>query len=172
MTNTSVTLDDVLAPRRGAARDVVNVDVPTSKMVIFEIGAEAFAVAGTAVGEILPFTKIFYVPGCPDAVEGVINVRGDIESVMRLGALLGSDNQAPGRHTSILLAQSAGMRSGLRVDRILDVVDVPQTAVLPPLSTVREQLKPVAAGTVLHQGRAATVIDVDQLFRRFLGGLE
>lgn len=172
MTSTSVTLDEALAMRREAARGIVNVDVPMAKMVVFEIGGESFALRGAAVTEILPYTRVFHVPGCPEVIEGAINVRGDIESVIRLGALLGMQDCPPERHTSILLVHGAGMRSGLRVARIVDVVDVPETAIAPTLATVPDRVKPVAGGTVLHRDRATTVLEADLLFKGFHDGGE
>lgn len=170
MNSTTATLDQALSLRRNAGHDIVNIDVPTSKMVVFEVGGEAFALPGVAVSEILPYTKVFHVPGCPEVIEGAINVRGDIESVIRLGALLGMEDGPPGRHSSIVLARGAGMQSGLRVDRILDVVDVPDTAIAPALPTVPERIKPMAGGTVLHMGRATTVLDMELLFQCFREG--
>lgn len=170
MNSTAATLDEALLLRRSAGPDIVNIDVPTSKLVVFEVGGEVFALPGVAVSEILPYTRVFPVPGCPDVIEGAVNVRGDIESVIRLGALLGMEDGPPGRYSSIILAHGAGMRSGLRVDRILDVVDVPDTAIAPALPTVPERIKPMAGGTVLHMGRATTVLDMDQLFQCFRDG--
>ena len=67
---------------------------------------------------------VFFLPGCPPSLEGVINVRGDIELVVRLRALLGLPEAAPGQASRIVLGQASAMRSGIRVDRVEDVVDV------------------------------------------------
>ena len=82
------TLDQVLTQRLEAHKKIVNVDEPLVKLVIFALGNEHFAFQGDCIHEILTKVDVFFVPGCPPSLEGVINVRGDIESVIRPHGLL------------------------------------------------------------------------------------
>jgi purine-binding chemotaxis protein CheW len=77
------TLDQVLTQRRESRQEIVNVDEPTVKLVIFALGEKYFAFHGERIREILAQADVFFVPGSPASLEGVINVRGDIESVIR-----------------------------------------------------------------------------------------
>lgn len=172
MTDIPATLDDALALGRGAVREIVNVDEPSFKVVVFEVGGECFALRGGSVAEILPYGGVFPVPGCPAEIEGAINVRGDIESVLRLGAMLGLQDAPAGRHTSILLAHTNAMRSGLRVEQVLDVMDVAEKVIEPPPAVVPEAIRQVATGTFRYRDRACTLLDADLLFQRFGGGPE
>ena len=63
MSNT--TLDQVLSQRREVNKDIVNVDEPAVKLVIFALGDEWFAFHGERIREILAQADIFFVPGCP-----------------------------------------------------------------------------------------------------------
>ncbi len=82
-------LEQVLRQRQNSHQDIVDVDEPVIKLVIFSLGEQHFALAGESVKEVLPGTEtVFFVPGMPASVEGVINVRGNIESVIQLHALM------------------------------------------------------------------------------------
>ena len=167
-------LEQVLRQRQNSNQDIFDVDEPVIKLVIFSLGEQHFALAGESVKEVLPGTEtVFFVPGMPASVEGVINVRGDIESVVQLHALLQlpSTVEKSSLHlTSILLARSKHMHSGLRVDRLLDVLDVAQNQVQPPPEALPDYLKPYVSGLLQFNGLAVAVLDVDALFNAWQTG--
>ena len=82
MNQQELTLEQVLTQRRESNRGVVNVDESTTKLVIFELQGDWFAFHGEKIKEILSQVDVFFVPGCPPSLAGVMNVRGDIESVI------------------------------------------------------------------------------------------
>ncbi len=159
------TLDDILQQHHSAQQEVVNVDEPHTQLVLFALGSSQFAFHGSHVQEILADTPVHFIPGCPPSLEGVINVRGDIESVIRLQQLLQLPaNPAPVASSSaIVLATGGGLRSGLRVDRIVDVVDVPNSNLQPPPANVADHLRPLVLGVLQWQGQPVTVLDVERL---------
>lgn len=164
------TLDQVLTRRREAQQDIVNVDEPAVKLVIFALGNDWFAFLGAHIGEILAHADVFFVPGCPPSLEGVINVRGDIASVIRLNEMLHlPDGNAA--NSSILLGRGGGIDSGIRVDRIVDVVDVPQSSIQPPPSTLSDHMRPLTLGVLRFQEQPVTVLDLDALFADYARGL-
>ncbi|WP_428559543.1 MAG: chemotaxis protein CheW [Solidesulfovibrio sp. DCME] len=134
------------------------------KLVIFTLGADAFAFYGASVGEILARADVFFLPGCPPSLEGVINVRGDIESVLRPHRLLGLADDGAGPGAPILLGRGAGMKSGIRVDEVLDVADVPRAAIEPPAATLPPAVLQAATGALRFGERLVIVLDLDKLF--------
>lgn len=163
-------LEQILNQRQTHQQAIVDVDEPVIKLVIFSLSEQHFAFISDAVKEVLPGTEaVFFVPGMPDSVEGVINVRGDIESVIKLHSLLQLPDtlEKTTLHlTSILLARSqqTQMRSGLRVDRLLDVVDLAQSQIQPPPEALPEYLKAYVTGLLQFAGLAVAVLDIDALF--------
>lgn len=160
-------LANILAQRRQRSADIVAVDAPTIKSVIFTVGGVQCAFPGQQIVEILPLTTIHFVPGCPTCVEGVINVRGEIASVLRLGDVLALTHAPDTRQSAILLGQSLAtdpvIRSGLRVDQVLDVLDVIAASIQPPPDTLQEPLRTLATGVFLHQGRTVVALDLERL---------
>jgi len=168
---TEVTLDEVITQRRDARKEIVDVDQAMVKLVIFELGRDWFAFRGECIQEILANADVFFVPGCPPSLEGVINVRGDIESVIRLHTLLQLPDSPVGKASFVLLGRGAGMLSGIRVDRVVDVVDVPQSQVQAPPATLPDALRTVVSGVLRFQQRPVTVLDLDVLFADYARGL-
>jgi purine-binding chemotaxis protein CheW len=150
---------------------VVVVEAPTVKLIVFAVGDDLFAFPGAGVTEILPMTTIYWVPGCPPSLEGVINVRGDITSVIRLGDLLGVEHAAEDRWTAILLGRGNALCSGLRVDQVLDVLDVLEESIQPPPDTLPERLQPWTTGVFAYQERSVLVLHLERLFQDYRAGL-
>lgn len=171
MTETGPDLDRILALRQGGAGDVVDVDEPTVKLVVVSLDDQWFAFYGEKIREILADCPVYFLPGCPPSLEGVINVRGDIESVIRLRALLGFAEPPAGTPSRILLGQSAAMRSGIRVDRVEEVLDVLESSIQEPPHTIPEHLRPLVRGIVTFGGHLIHLLDLDQLFADYRAGL-
>jgi purine-binding chemotaxis protein CheW len=164
-------LDKVLELRRDAGQEIVDVDEPSIKLVIFELSGEWFAFPGEAIREILPQVDIFFVPGCPSSLEGVINVRGDIESVIRLAELLGKPVAEATATSSILRGIGGGMHSGIRVDRVVDVLDVVQSAIQTPPATLPEHMRHIVSGLMQYQGKPVAILDLKRIFEDYQRGL-
>ncbi len=75
--------------KRKAQKAVVDVEEKKMKVVIFHLRGDLFAFPGENVKEILPLTGIYPVPGAPDFIPGVINNRGEIDSVVTINGFLG-----------------------------------------------------------------------------------
>jgi len=152
-----------LRKRKGKGQ-TVDVEEEKVKVVIFTLKDGRYAFLGADVKEILPFMDITVVPGAPDTIPGVINNRGDIESVINLNRFLGlpdSDRTAASR---IAMASKSGVRSGIILDSVLDVVDVPVSSIKPPLSTLDDAKKELVAGEMLFAGSTVVMLDIGRLF--------
>jgi purine-binding chemotaxis protein CheW len=161
-------LERLLTRRRQAGGPILEVDTAKVKLVLFMVGDTLLAFPARVLSEILPPTTIHFVPGCPPALEGVIDVRGDIASVVRIGDLLGLAHGPPDRHSAILLGQGAEVFSGLRVDRVVDVLDVPEESIRTPPESLPESLRGPASGVFEHRGQAAILLDLDRVFLTLL----
>jgi purine-binding chemotaxis protein CheW len=148
-------------------------DAPRVQLAVFAIGDGLFAFPGAQVGEILPPPTVHWVPGCPTALEGVIDVRGEIWSVIRLADLIqvarGTDPHAAARRTArgrpaLLLGRTPDMASALRVDSMVDVLECPCADIQPPPDTLPETLGAIVSGVFQYRGRSVLVLDMERLF--------
>jgi len=99
------------------------------RWVSFELAGQQYAIAILKVFEVLLDADIEPVPNAPEAVLGVINLRGSIVTVVELGVLLGIQ-RASMRHC-IIVINHEDQAIGVRVDRILEVLDIQENAMSP-----------------------------------------
>jgi purine-binding chemotaxis protein CheW len=164
-------LSQALTQRREISNEIVNVDEPSVKLVIVSISGEWFAFHGNCIREILAQAKVFFIPGCPDSMEGVINLRGNIESVIQLQSMLQLIVPDHIENTHILIGQTNSMSSGIRVDKVIDMIDVVESALQSPPSTLPAHLRNIVSSIVQFQQRPIAVLDLEHIFDDYQRGL-
>lgn len=95
----------------------------------FSLGEEVYAVGIAHVTEIVGFQEVIKVPDVPEFVQGVINLRGAIIPVIDVRLRFGMQRIDYTRRTVIIVLEVKGVRSGLVVDSVNDVVDIPPAQV-------------------------------------------
>lgn len=97
------------------------------RLLLFSAGGQVFAVEAGAVREILPNSQPTRIPGAPDAIRGLINVRGLLVTVVDTARAVGiaPADQPRAAGGSIILVERAARPAGLAVDEVLDLVTVP-----------------------------------------------
>jgi len=148
--------------RRQRTKEVVDVEEERVKVVIFVCGANRYAFYGTDIREILPSCEISWVPSLPDYLPGLINVRGDIESVIDLHHFLGEEKTDNGKNL-IAMAVRGDFHSGILIDSIEDVVDIPHKTIHPPLATLNGAARDLVCGDIDYGGKTVSLIDVGKL---------
>jgi purine-binding chemotaxis protein CheW len=99
-------------------------DSPTLHAVIFRIGALICAAPAGIVREILPRLPATRIPGVAEAIEGLVNVRGTLLTVLDGHVLLQQPRQADDEGAIVVL-DVAGRRYGLGVGQVIDFLEVP-----------------------------------------------
>jgi purine-binding chemotaxis protein CheW len=84
--------------------DDINMGVST-EFLSFQLGEELFAIEVSKVREVLEYTTITRVPGSPDYMKGVINVRGSVIPVMDLKKRLNIAESDAGINTRIVIME-------------------------------------------------------------------
>ncbi len=148
---------------------IVDVTEEKTKLVIFSLLDDYYAIRGNDIKEIILVDKITFVPGSPDYILGIINVRGDIESVLNLNKLLGLPDSKIDKDNRIIVASSLEMRSGILVDSVVDVVDILKSSITPPISTLSESLKDFVVGEVVYGDKSITQLNIIKIFESITG---
>ncbi len=165
-------VNELLEDRLGRSDEIVDVDEPQVKLVIFTLADQYWALSGQQVHEILPGKEpLFFVPGMPDSVQGVINLRGEITSVIFLNGLLGLPYAQEKGTGPLLLASTEAMQSAVRIETLVDVADWPESELKPPPESLPEQLQPYVTAVFQWQNKAVTLLDLHSLFSEYCRGL-
>lgn len=147
---------------RQRTKEVVDVEEERVKVVIFKCGASLYAFYGKDIREILPASEISWVPCLPAHFPGLINVRGDIESVIDLRHFLGEEKEESGKHL-IAMAVRGDFHSGIMIEAIKDVVDIPLVTIQPPLATLNGAARDLVSGEIGYDGATISLLDIGKL---------
>ena len=132
-------------------------------IVGFEVGRETYGVPITSLHEIVRIPEITAVPDAPDYMEGVINLRGKIVSVIDLRKRLGEKRVTIGKRNRILVVEHNGRLSGLIVDSASEVLKIPAFDVEPSPTTLQEGRPNCVTGLGKYKGRLIVLLDITRL---------
>jgi len=94
-----------------------------ARTLLFRLGEGTYGCDIDAVREIIPYRRATRLPGAPAYVQGLVNLRGTIVTVLDLGIRLDA-SRAPVREGSIILAEHGTRNVGIAVDEVMDVQEV------------------------------------------------
>lgn len=95
---------------------------PVLQWVTFQLGNETYGVNVMQVQEVLRVTEIAPVPGAPDYVLGIINLRGNVVTVLDTRKRFGMETRDADDASRILIIESAEQVVGILVDSVSEVV--------------------------------------------------
>ncbi len=98
----------------------------------FEVEKEEYAINISNVTEIVGIQKISEVPDVPSFIKGVINLRGKVIPLMDVRLRFGLPWREYGDRTTIIVLELDSVFTGLVVDRVKDVLDIPTANIDPP----------------------------------------
>jgi len=135
-------------------------------IVGFRIGRETFGVPIALVHEIVRVPEITAVPDSPGYVEGVINLRGKIVSVVDLRKRFGEKSITGNKRNRIVVAEIQGKLVGLIVDSASEVLKVPEKEIELPPTTFEEGELNYVTGVGKLNGRLIIMIDLNKVLRK------
>jgi len=143
--------------------------VPTRRLLVFEVAGSAFACEMEAFREIVPTQAMTRLPGAPNTVCGLINLRGTIVTVLDGGVLLGSS--AYRRAAGLLLLVDYQERwVGIGVDDVRDIQDVPIDHF--SAADADEASRLGITGAVEIEGKRVLVLDIKAVVEQVIGQKE
>src|SRR5438552_1442443 len=132
-------------------------------IVGFQVGRETYGVPITSLHEIVRVPEITAVPDAPEYLEGVINLRGKIVSVMDLRKRFGEKQVGLKKHNRILVVEHSGRLAGLIVDSASEVLKIPTDAVEAPPAVFQEGGLNCVTGLGKVAGRLVVLLDMSKL---------
>lgn len=103
-----------------------------NQIVRFTVGRESFGVDIGMVQEIVTVPEITRVPDTPEFIEGIINLRGKIISVIDLRKKLKFNGAGRDKKNRILVTEIEGKVVGLIVDEVSEVLRLNPDNIEPP----------------------------------------
>ncbi len=101
------------------------------QLVVFDLDNEEYGVEIGQVREIIKMEEISKIPRAPNYIEGVINLRGQVTTVISLRKKFELEQKEVDQYTRIIVAEIDGLTLGITVDAVNEVLKLPTKNIEP-----------------------------------------
>lgn len=108
------------------------------RLVLLTVDGQTYALHLEAVDRVLRMVEITPLPGAPDAVEGVVNVQGEVVAIVSIRRRLGLAQRAVGAADSLVVARARTRRLAIIAESVLGVVERPADDVVSTSGIARD----------------------------------
>lgn len=136
------------------------------QLVVFRLNEQTYGVDIGHVLEIIRATDITAIPGAPEFVEGVINLRGRVIPVIDLARRLGLAPISVTGDSRIVIMEVGGATAGMMVDGVSEVLRLCRGSIQPPPAMVAGVSAGYLQGIALVDQRLIVLLDTTRVFRQ------
>lgn len=141
-------------------------EIPQNReLVIFQVDELDCALPAVKVTEIIRGGQVTPIHQAPDYVSGVINLRGDIVTIIDLAKRLELDNEGPSRD-EIIVVPFRGENVGLLVNGIEDIVVADYNHIDQPPSNIKGIQGSYFTGIYKMERRLAAILNVERILNK------
>jgi purine-binding chemotaxis protein CheW len=136
-----------------------------AQYLTLQCAGDPYAVPVLRVREIIPFAGVSKLPTVPNAVRGLINLRGRPVVVLDLSARFGLAPSEPSKRTCVVLVELGATLIGVLTDAVSQVVDLRAEDIqaAPPVGVGRSAEFVSGLGRI--EGEFVPILDVDAVCR-------
>ena len=134
-----------------------------TQWVTFRLEDERYGINVMQVQEVLRMTEIAPVPGAPDYVLGIINLRGNVVTVMDTRKRFGLPQHEPDDATRIVIIEAEEQVVGILVDSVAEVVYLNQNDIESPPNVGNEESSRYIQGVANRDDGLLILVDLNKL---------
>ena len=138
-------------------------DNPIIRWVTFRLENEKYGINVMMVQEVLRVTEIAPVPGAPDYVLGIINLRGNVVTVIDSRKRFGLRAKEMDDSTRIVIIESENQVVGILVDSVAEVVDIRASEIEQAPNVGTEESAKFIQGVSSIDGELLILVDLNKL---------
>jgi len=131
--------------------------------VTFRLDDETYGINVMLVQEVLRVTDIAPVPGAPGYVVGIINLRGNVVTVIDTRMRFGLSPNEMNDSTRIVIIESEKQTVGIIVDSVSEVVDIYSNEIETAPSVGNDETARYIEGVVSRGEELLILIDLNKL---------
>ena len=129
----------------------------------FRLADEIYGINVMQVQEVLRMTEIAPVPGAPGCVLGIINLRGNVVTVVDARELFGLPRNENTDQTRIMIVEINKLIVGLLVDSVAEVVNIQNSDIDSAPSIGNEDSSRYIQGVYSKSGEILILVDLNRL---------
>lgn len=139
---------------------------PVTQWVTFRLDDETYGINVMQVQEVLPMTEIAPVPGAPEFVMGIINLRGNVVTVIDTRMRFGLPPREAGENNRIVVIEAQEQIAGIMVDSVAEVTNVRENDIDTAPNVGNEDSSRYIYGVVSRPSDLLILVDVNRLLTR------
>lgn len=136
---------------------------PLLQWVTFRLDNETYGVNVMQVQEVLRMTEIAPVPGAPGYVLGIINLRGNVVTVIDTRKRFGLEPREVDDATRIVITEIEQQVMGMLVDSVAEVVDVRMSEIETAPNVGNDESSRFIQGVSSREGDLLILVDLNKL---------
>ena len=134
-----------------------------TRWVTFHLDKEVYGINVMQVQEVLRYSEIAPVPGSPDYVLGIINLRGNVVTVIDTRMRFGIEPMEVTDSSRIVIIEAGGQVVGILVDSVAEVVDLSVDDIDPAPNIGTEESAQFIKGVANLGQELLIIIDLNKL---------
>lgn len=131
--------------------------------VTFQLEEETYGINVMQVREVLRYTEIAPVPGAPNYVLGIINLRGNVVTVIDTRSRFGLIDGEITDNTRIIVIESERQVIGILVDSVAEVVYLRSSEIDTTPSVGTDESAKFIQGVSNRDGKLLILVDLNKL---------
>lgn len=135
------------------------------ELALFQIKEAIYGISTLYVQEINQNTRITIVHRSPDYVRGVINLRGEIVTVIDLRKKFGLQSLDINEDMQVVVVRYKEENIGLLVDSMLDVISVRQKEISPPPANLDGAIGNYFEGVYQLHDHLVAILNLNELLK-------
>jgi purine-binding chemotaxis protein CheW len=136
---------------------------PIIQLVTFRLQDESYGINVMQVQEVLRVSEIAPVPGAPSFVLGIINLRGNVVTVIDTRGRFGLPPTEVDDASRIVIIESGGQEVGMLVDSVAEVVELRATEIDQAPNVGNEESSRYIQGVSTRDDGLLIVVDLNKL---------
>lgn len=140
-----------------------NANDPVVQWVTFRLDDEIYGINVMQVQEVLRVSEIAPVPGAPNYVLGIINLRGNVVTVIDTRMRLGLSSNEVDDSTRIVIIEADKQVVGILVDSVAEVVDLRMSEVESAPNVGNDESSKYIQGVASRDGELLILVDLNKL---------
>ena len=136
---------------------------PIIQWVTFKLDDEVYGINVMQVQEVLRMTEIAPVPGAPDYVMGIINLRGNVVTVMDTRKRFGLMPTETDDQTRIIIVEAQGNVVGILIDSVAEVVYLRESEIEAAPNVGNDESSKYIQGVCSRDETLLILVDINKL---------
>ncbi len=136
---------------------------PVVQLVTFRLPDETYGINVMHVQEVLRISEIAPVPGAPSYVLGIINLRGNVVTVIDTRSRFGLPGTETDDSSRIVIIETEGQVVGILVDSVAEVVELHMSEIDSAPNVGNDESSRYIQGVANRESDLLIVVDLNKL---------